>query len=267
LILLSIITPTYNPGDWLEKCILNVAGNYSEEIEHLIIDGGSTDGTPERLKKFASQYPHIRWISEKDRGQSDAMNKGLSMASGTWVGFLNADDFYEQGALKSVLSIIRDNPTELRFLTGNLKILNEKDELISVNKPARMSLPALLADTCEWPYNPAAYFYPALIHEKIGKFPLDEHFAMDYDFILRLMTARIPLEYHNEIWGNFRLLPEAKTGIDQAANQSFQRAEALRKKYTDKANNLIKIQVRLLKFGWAIRNKILGFRRQLLGKA
>ena len=267
MILLSIITPTYNPGDWLEKCILNVAENLSEEIEHLIIDGGSTDGTPERLQKFAEQYPHIRWISEKDRGQSDAMNKGLSMARGTWVGFLNADDFYEPGALKSVLSIISSNPSGLRFLTGNLNIINEKDELISVNKPARMSLPALLADICEWPYNPAAYFYTAVIHEKIGKFPLDEHFAMDYDFILKLMTAQIPLEYHNETWGNFRLLPEAKTGMDQAANLSFQRAEVLRKKYTEQAGSLMKTQVRLLKFGWGVRNKILGISRQLLGNA
>lgn len=263
MIQLSIITPTYNPGHWLEKCIQNVAVNLPPFTEHLIIDGGSSDGTAEKLAGLAKMHPHLRWISEKDKGQSDAMNKGLALAAGSWIGFLNADDFYEPGTLGKASDLIRKNPSGERLLVGNLNVINENDELISVNRPGKMSLPALLADICEWPYNPAAYFYPKAIHDKIGNFPSDEHFAMDYDFILKLMSARIPVEYHDEIWGNFRLLPEAKTGQDQAADTSYQRALLLRDKYTAMANWNVRTMVSLLKFLWAIRNKIIGTGRKL----
>jgi glycosyltransferase involved in cell wall biosynthesis len=265
LVLLSIITPCYNPGSWLEKCILNVAQNHLPEIEHLIIDGGSNDGSVEKLTELSHKFPHIRWISENDKGQSDAMNKGLALAKGPWIGFLNVDDYYEAGALSSVLAHIGKNPSGLRLLTGNLNIINENGALISRNKPDKMSFQALLADMCEWPYNPSSYFYPAAVHDKIGKLPVDEHFAMDYDFILKLMAAGIPIDYQNETWGNFRLLPDAKTGKDQAANQSYKRAEELRKKYTAEAANSIKIQVGILKIIWAIRNKLLGTGRKLFG--
>jgi glycosyltransferase involved in cell wall biosynthesis len=181
----------------LEKCILNVAENLPPDTEHLIVDGGSSDGTVGLLKELSERFQHLRWISEKDQGQSDAMNKGIRLAQGKWIGFLNADDFYTSGALVSVLAIIKSNPDKDRFLVGNLNIIDESDQLISVNKPSGMSLPALLADTCQWPYNPAAYFYPAALHAKIGYFPIHEHFAMDYDFILKLMMAGFPVEYQH----------------------------------------------------------------------
>jgi glycosyltransferase involved in cell wall biosynthesis len=232
--------------------------------EHLIIDGGSTDGTVELLRDLSNNFSHIRWVSEKDKGQSDAMNKGLQIARGSWVGFLNADDFYESGILHSVIRYIQKDSARERILIGNLKVLNEKDELISVNKPKKMNLPGMLADVCEWPYNPSSYFYPACLHERIGKFPVNEHFAMDYDFILRLMVAKIPIDYYDEIWGNFRLLPDAKTGRDQVSDTSYRRAQLLREKYTAKAKWNVRTLVSLMKFCWAVRNKILGTRRKLM---
>ena len=263
LVLLSIITPSFNPGHWLEKCVENVAENLPPDTEHLIIDGGSTDGTVAKLADLAARYPHLRWISEKDRGQSDAMNKGIRMAAGKWIGFLNADDYYESGALRSAWNHIRRNPEKECLLAGNLRVWNEKDELISVNRPSAMHPAAMLADVCEWPYNPSAYFYPASLHDKIGFFPEDEHFAMDYDFMLKLMMAGIPVDYQDEIWGNFRLLPEAKTGKDQADNASYLRAEGLRNKYLSHAGFQLRTQVLILKFFWAVRNKVLGTCRQL----
>lgn len=185
------------------------------------------------------------------------------MARGKWVGFLNADDYYHQGTLQKVISIIQQNPDQEKFLCANLNVLNENDEVISVNKPSSMSLPLLLADICEWPYNPAAYFYPKSLHDKIGAFPTDEHFAMDYDFILRMMHANYPLAYFNQIWGNFRLQPEAKTVKDQAADQSFKRAANLRRKYYLQSGVFVRITTKMLVFLWALRNIILGFSRKL----
>jgi len=232
------------------------------EIEHLIIDGGSKDGSVEILKARATQFPHIRWISEPDSGQSSAMNKGLRMARGNWVGFLNADDFYEGETLKKVLAIIKPC-SRIRLIVGNLNVLDSRDHIVSVCKPSGLSLPFVLADIGDWPYNPSSYFYPLKVHDKIGLFDENEHFAMDYDFILRLLLAEIPVEYYNEIWGNFRLQPEAKTVSDLNNDSSYGRAEKLRVKYKNKAGNVVRFMVLWLSVFWKIRNKLLGTYRNL----
>jgi glycosyltransferase involved in cell wall biosynthesis len=257
-LILTILTPVYQGASFLKACIENVAGQWTDGIEHLVMDGGSTDGTVEILEEMSARYPHLRWISEKDKGQSDAMNKGIAMAHGSWISFLNVDDFYEPGILPGILEIIRRKGNNPCLLMGNLKIWNEKEELISVNRPSHMTLPLMLADICEWPFNPSAYFYTVSIHKTIGNFPENEHFAMDYDFILRVLLAKIPVFYHDEIWGNFRLLPEAKTGKDQAEDASYSRAAAIRKAYLKKASASIKMQTWFFQLFWAIRNKIYG---------
>ena len=268
MITLTIITPAFNSVKWLEACIQNVAGQVAlGKIEHLIIDGGSSDGSIEILKTAAEIHSHIRWLSEADEGQSSAMNKGLKMARGKWIGFLNADDFYEPGVLPEVLKLIEKDPERLCLLTGNLNVLDENDCLVKVNKPSSVTLPKLLADVCEWPYNPSAYFYPVSLHDKIGCFSVTEHYAMDYDFILNLAAIRISFEYHNKTWGNFRLQPEAKTVKDQSGNQSFQRAESIRRKFYEQAGISTRITTTFLKIVWALRNKVLGFVRRFQEKA
>ena len=93
--MLSVITPVFNGIRFIESCILNVIEQGCCEVEHLIIDGGSSDGTVEIVSRYAERYRHIRWVSEQDEGQSHAMNKGIAMARGTIIGFLNVDDYYE----------------------------------------------------------------------------------------------------------------------------------------------------------------------------
>jgi len=255
-LILTIITPVYNGSAYLQGCLENVANQWIEGIEHLIIDGGSKDGTIDILEEYSAKYPHIRWISEKDKGQSDAMNKGIHMAKGSWISFLNVDDFYESKSMISVLEKIKSRKNHGCLLVGNLKIWNEKEELISINRPSSISLPLMLADICEWPFNPSAYFYPASIHQKIGYFPEEEHYAMDYDFFFKVVLAKIPILYFNEVWGNFRLLPDAKTGKDQIENTSFQRAALIRKHYLQLSAPNIQIQVWFLKRFWSVRNKM-----------
>ncbi len=233
----------------------NVSAQWQDGIEHIVIDGGSKDGTLEILKEMAEKFSHVQWISEKDNGQSDAMNKGIKMAKGNWISFLNVDDFYEKGALNSVLNRIKTNENEEKILVGNLKIWQQDGNLRNLNMPSKMTLPLLIADLCEWPYNPSAYFYPKSIHEKIGYFPEKEHFAMDYDFILKSAVAGIPFHYVNETWGNFRLLPDAKTSQDQIGNQSYLRSQALRDFYFEKLNFAQKMEVRLLKLNWYVTLK------------
>jgi len=254
-LVLTIITPVYNGSKYLNSCIQNVANQWVPGIEHLILDGGSQDGSKEILVEASEKFSHLRWTSEKDIGQSDAMNKGIKRAIGSWISFLNVDDFYEPHVLPKILQRIKNQQDWKGILVGNLKIWSEKGDLVSVNKPGLVSLPFMLADIGEWPFNPSAYFYPKEIHEKIGYFPVNEHFAMDYDFFFKVLLNKIPIKYCNENWGNFRLLPEAKTSKDQNQNNSYLRAMEIRKKYFLLAPGLIQLQARFLIFFWALRNK------------
>ena len=117
----SIITPVYNNIEYIEKCILNVISQGKHSLEHLIIDGGSSDGTVQIIQKYALQYSHISWVSEKDKGQSDAMNKGIKLAKGEFISFLNVDDYYSLGTLNEVSTIISNN-TLLSFIVGNCNV-------------------------------------------------------------------------------------------------------------------------------------------------
>src|SRR5215472_1653392 len=93
--ILSIITPVYNGEKFISGCIESVAAQKLAGVEHIIVDGRSSDRTMDIVRDKARVYPHLRWISEPDRGQSDALNKGIDMARAEYIGILNADDFYE----------------------------------------------------------------------------------------------------------------------------------------------------------------------------
>lgn len=255
-VILTIITPVFNGSKWLPGCLENVANQWLSGIEHLIVDGGSQDDSKSILQKYSNEYAHIHWVSEKDKGQSDAMNKGIRMAKGTWISFLNVDDFYEPDILPKILKKVQLPESQNSILVGNLKIWNANGTLQKINKPSSMSLSLLLADICEWPYNPSAYFYPKSVHEKIGYFPENEHYAMDYDFILKVAFAKIPFKYFNETWGNFRLLPEAKTSTDQVSNTSYERAKLLRESIKKQLSFSQHLQVELLILFWKVRNKL-----------
>lgn len=96
---LTIITPSFNQAPYIEQTIRSVLAQDYPCVEHIVIDGGSTDCTVDVLKK----YPHLQWVSEKDRGQADALNKGLAKASGDIIGWVNSDDYYEHKIFGSIV--------------------------------------------------------------------------------------------------------------------------------------------------------------------
>ena len=95
MVKISIITPVMNNVNFIKQCLNSVIEQNCPNLEHLIIDGASTDGTLDIVKEYAGKYEHITWVSEKDNGQSDAMNKGIRLAKGEIITFLNVDDFFE----------------------------------------------------------------------------------------------------------------------------------------------------------------------------
>jgi glycosyltransferase involved in cell wall biosynthesis len=211
--LLSIITPVYNGEKFIASCIECVARQGCNSVEHIVVDGASTDRTAAIAREHAGFRSHLKVISEPDRGQSDAQNKGIRAARADYVGILNVDDFYAPGTLCRIAHVLR-TLHEPRFIYGNCNILDADDGLIFVNRPTVLKFANLLVDIETWPMpqNPSAYFYPKSLHDVVGYYDLDEHFVMDLKFILAAIQKIEPL-YIDEILGNMRHLPGTKTVV------------------------------------------------------
>jgi len=232
--MISVITPVYNGERFIESCIKVVIDQNCPEVEHIIVDGGSTDLTVGIIKQYAQKYSHIRWVSEKDRGQSDAMNKGIAMAKGEILAILNVDDYYEQNALNRVSEIFKTLP-EPSLLVGNCNIWYDGNYLAFVNKPTKLKLIDLLLGPSAnpFPMNPSAYFYHASLHQKIGLYDVNDHYNMDVYFLLEAVQVAT-VKYVNKTWGNFRQITGTKTFTDIKSGQHSQRLELLMKTYWEK---------------------------------
>lgn len=250
--MLSVITPVYNSDRFIEACIQNVVEQACHEAEHIIVDGGSTDRTVEIILQYAQTYSHIRWISEKDRGQSDAINKGISMAQGQILGILNADDFYERNTLNRVLENFKTLP-EPAFLVGNCNVWNDQDHLLYVNQPSRMSFLKILQDINQFPFNPSAYFYHKSLHQKIGLYNIDEHYVMDLDFVLKA-TRVAKVRYVNELFGNFRLICGTKTLEAKRSGEIEQRVQNVLMHHRQHLSVFEHLQLSLLSLSTRLRS-------------
>lgn len=208
---LSIVTPVFNGRAYVERCVENVASQQVSRLEHIVVDGASTDGTIELLEGLSRDWGHLRVLSEPDRGQSDALNKGIKLARSRTIGILNVDDYYEPGVLPRVTSLLEDLP-EPSVVVGNCNVRNENGVIEFVNRPRWLRPWQLMLGTelVQFPLNPSAYFYHRSIHDAIGLYAEDEYFAMDLDFLLRAVRVA-DFHYINETWGNFCLSPTCKT--------------------------------------------------------
>jgi glycosyltransferase involved in cell wall biosynthesis len=241
--MLSIITPVYNSERFIAACIETVIEQGCSDLEHIIMDGGSTDRTVAIIQQYADRYPHIRWRSEPDRGQSDAMNKGIAMSRGTVMGVLNVDDAYEPNVLNEVIDRFQTLP-EPTLLVGNCNIWDDDSRLIEVNQPSKLGLFDLVVGVNVNPYpcNPAAYFYHTSLHQKIGCYSLDDHYSMDLDFILKAVQVA-NVVYVDRTWGNYRRLEGTKTVNDMQRGHMDQRVNQLLKRYRKDLPFLQQIQL------------------------
>ena len=174
----SILTPSFNSGKYIRRAIESVLKQNYNNWEHIIADGASTDETVNILKF----YPHLNWTSEKDKGQSDAMNKAFNKSTGDLIIYLNADDELKAGTLAKYMECFNTNP-ELDMVVADLEINN--NGLITVNSPSISLRQILNYWPCIFPANPVSYACKRELQIKTGKFPSDNHYAMDYWFLLR----------------------------------------------------------------------------------
>lgn len=201
----SIVTPSFNQVDYLESTIQSVLNQAYAPIEYFIIDGGSTDGSVEIIKAYQDKL--AGWVSEPDKGQTDAINKGFAMASGEIIAWLNSDDTYQPDAVAQAVAYLEEHP-HVGLVYGDAQYIDKDGAVIGRFPAAQTSLPRLRRGYVHIPQQ-AAFFRKSL-WDQIG--PLDSNFffAMDYDLWVRLAGIS-DIQYVTRTWANFRLHQDAKT--------------------------------------------------------
>jgi GT2 family glycosyltransferase len=176
----TIVTPSYNQAPFLEQTILSVLEQDCPNLEYFVVDGASTDASLEIIQKYAHRITW--WVSEKDNGQADAINKGLRRASGDVIAWINSDDYYLPGAIQMAVQALQDNPST-SFVYGDVQVVNEKDELINILRYGDWGLKELMSFHIIG--QPAVFMRRAAL-QKTGYLDLSYQFLLDHQLWLRL---------------------------------------------------------------------------------
>jgi len=201
--LVSIVTPSFNQARYLEDTIRSVLDQDHLNLEYIIVDGASTDGSIDIIRKYQDKLAW--WVSEKDSGQAEAINKGLARARGEIVAWLNSDDTYLPGAISAAVRAFEENQ-DVVLVYGNMLAVNENGDITNVFKYRQMSLADLL---CFQIIGQPAVFFRRAALEKAGKLDATYHFFLDHHLWLRIaLQGRIL--HVDETWAAARYHAEAK---------------------------------------------------------
>jgi len=201
--LVSIITPSYNQASYLEQTIQSVLGQDYPRVEYLVIDGASTDGSIEIIKKYEDRLAY--WISEKDSGQAEAINKGLARAKGDILAWLNSDDYYLPNTISAIVKCFEENP-DVVMVYGDMLAVDGNGQTINVLKYKHLSLEDLL---CFQIIGQPSVFFRRSALEKIGLLDTSFHFMLDHHLWIRLAQQGRILHVP-QVWSAARYHAEAK---------------------------------------------------------
>ena len=225
---ISIITPSFNQGDFIEETIRSVLDQDYPMLEYLVFDGGSTDNTIQILKKYER---YLVWVSRADRGQSDALNQGFRQASGEILAFINSDDRYEPGALHRVGEFMMRHPNA-HWVTGKCRVIDtggrETRKPITAYKNFWLGMRSYRV-LCVLDYisQPATFWRRSVI-ERVGLFDENLDYSMDYDYSLRV-GQYFRLWVINDYLASFRVHPASKSG---RIREHFDTDLAISKRYS-----------------------------------
>ena len=214
----SIITPSFEQGQYVRQNIDSVLRQGWDNLEHIIADGGSRDETVEILRS----YPHLKWMSEKDEGQADALNKGLSVATGDIVGWINSDDYYLDGALKKVAEAFAD--PEVQWVIGEISLFDEASgEFVAMKSPV-VSWDSLQR-------NPdivrqQGTFFRREFLVKVGGWNKEFFMVMDFDLWARLAKHSEPVMLREQL-AVFRIQKNQKSGLSNLHRQASEQTKVL----------------------------------------
>lgn len=201
----SIITPSYNQARYLEATVCSVLEQDYPALEYFIIDGGSTDGSLQILSRYSHRL--TGWVSEPDRGQTDAINKGFAMAGGQILAWLNSDDVYHPGAIAEAVEYLMSHP-ETGLVYGDAEYIDGDGRTIGRFPARQTDYRRLRQGYVHIPQQSA--FFRADLWKQVGPLDPNFYFAMDYDLWVRL-AARSRVVYLPRLWASFRLHQGAKT--------------------------------------------------------
>lgn len=204
---ITVITPSYNQGNYIEETIKSVVSQGYQNLEYLIFDGGSTDQTISIVRKYAKKYPQIKWVSQADAGQVDAINRGLKQAKGEIIAYLNSDDYY----LPDTLHKVADSYQKSRWLwlVGNCQVTGQN---LAWSFKLKQLWPIERSRGFLGVFNtvnqPAVFLTKKLIN-KVGLFDQQYHYAFDYDYWLRSILLSLPYRLKTDL-SVFRIHSESK---------------------------------------------------------
>ncbi len=206
---LTIVTPSYNQAAYLERTMLSVLNQNYPNLEYFVIDGGSTDGSVAIIEKYA---PYLAgWVSERDKGQTDAINKGFRMATGDLVGFQNSDDVFAPGAFLKVAQAWQQSPDADVFF-GDMYIIGEEDEIQEEMRVPPFCVECHLYEGMQV-FNQSLFVRRSRL-DQLGLLDESLRFVIDYEWVARLGVAPgMQFRHVDGFWGGFRRQPDAKSTV------------------------------------------------------
>ncbi len=201
---ISIVTPSYHQGKYIERTIQSVLSQDVDALEYMVVDGGSIDETVSILRQYKDR---LQWVSEADEGQSDAVNKGINKTSGDIIGWLNSDDIYYPDAVKKVLQFFADHP-DVDVVYGASNEIDSNDKITGKYLTESWDLNRLKVHC--FISQPATFFRRRII-EKHGLLDTTLNFCMDYEFWLRLGLNGAKVAYLPEVLAATRLYADTKS--------------------------------------------------------
>jgi glycosyltransferase involved in cell wall biosynthesis len=202
---ITVVTPSYNQAEFLEKTILSVLNQNYPNLEYIVIDGGSSDGSVEIIRKYEKYLAY--WVSESDKGQSDALNKGFKIATGEIVAWQNSDDVYLPGAFEKV-ALFFASEGSISLIFGNVYILDREGEMVDEIRFVPFSLKGLLYEG--WNITNQACFWKSKLFDHIGYLDDSLQYGMDFDWFVRAGISGVRIRFIRSFLGCFRIHRDSK---------------------------------------------------------
>ena len=250
---ISVVTPSYNQAQFIERTILSVINQNYPNLEYIVIDGGSNDGSLEIIKKYSKNLSKL--ISEKDNGQSDAINKGFALSTGEIICWLNSDDILQNGSLFYINEFFNNN-SNIDCVYGNTIVIDQFDKDLLKRHEIDFDFDILIYAMNYIPQS--STFWRRVVYEKIKGLDINLHYTMDHEYWLRMYKADFNIKYVNKYLSSYRWHNTSKGNIN--SKEIKKERKYLKEKYAEKKlfkfipNPLLKLFFRIKRQFMKIKN-------------